>query len=938
MKRIFLLTTLLILILPCIVGAATYYASPTGSGTDCSIGVPCALYYAVETKAAAGDTIIVNDGTYTGSDDLGSNTQIDVSDNNLTIQADNAGQAIIDGDGLYPTGGYSTGNGALIVINTGVTGVTIDGLVLRRSTAKGIYLFADANDSTVKNCTIYQCHRAALVIFNADDVLVEDCEIYQNCMCVGGGYSEGQPVCTGGDIPSQVTTPRAKRATFRRCIVRDSYNEGLNIERYSEDITVEYCMIYGNYKLQLYAVNTINPIIRYNLIYGTNTNANGWTGTGPGIWFGNEAQWAQPNVYMNAKVYGNLVANTSNNMWIGGGAAVKIHNVFMYNNTLIEGVSYGFRVEGATGSGHIFKNNIIWQTDDVIAFVPAGLVTGDYNLWSREPDADIQGANDPTYAVPLTSKVAGWDSLSGGDLDGTEFLLQSSSTAIDAGLDLGSEYVNAITVGTAYTASPITVVTDSQATHTPWEIGAWLYDSGEGPPPVAGDITFWWRCENVTLDGVLDFTAGDGVAAASGGSEAINTDAHYIGTNGLDAPAANSYYELDVVAGDIVNGTSDRIKFWLKKNTTTSHVRYFRIYQNDDNFIVLRNAAGWYDLTLYWRAGGVDQMFIATSDESTPLDEEWYYIEFAYDAGIGDGSDYAEIWVDGVSKVSISNETLTPITPVSMQMGIVGAFAADIHMDNIGVSSDKETDFFSIRNEDAYPTGTAGTPEFDAVGIATVTAGVATFYENPDTGTPATLDALESSTGFPGWFWAGRLTEQLGPSAEPEPSEFRWDCGPESTDYQDDPYYGDLPDAGGTYYMLWTPNLVAGNRAINPQAYGTTAADWLIMNDAVLEDGDGNALDLTFATVDIDGTGTITIGVPYPSTAPKEFTTTNTWAAAIAAGWYSVPDDNLDFDVTEDVDTDKPGTSGHEIVYTGEITGQVIVDEDYIKLERLIIN
>lgn len=423
--------------------AATYYVATTGDnaapGTE---GEPWrTLKYAAD-NISNGDTVIVRGGTY--------HENFRIIKSNITFQAYTAETPIIDGNGVLPVDPEGTGYYALIAVYESgadlANNVTIDGFTVRRSTGYGINVYdpwppSDGSDGvTIKNCEIYQNYNNAVVIGGgAERALIEDCEIYTNCMCMVGGYSGEQALCTGGQRPSQVTL-RGDDSIMRRCTVRDSYNEGLNIERYSDNITVEYCQIYGNFQLQLYAVNTTNPTIRYNLIYGTNPNANGWDGTGEGIYFGNEAQWSQPNVYMNAKVYGNLVANTSNNMWIDGAADTLIHNVFMYNNTLIEATINAFRVEGTTGSGHIFKNNIIWQTDGVIATVPAGKVTADYNLWSRVPDVDVQGANDPTYAVPLTSKTTGWTTLTGGSLDGGEFSLGSASTAVDAGKSLDTVY------------------------------------------------------------------------------------------------------------------------------------------------------------------------------------------------------------------------------------------------------------------------------------------------------------------------------------------------------------------------------------------------------------------------------------------------------------------------------------------------------------------
>lgn len=129
-------------------------------------------------------------------------------------------------------------------------------------------------------------------------------------------------------------------------------------------------------------------------------------------------------------------------------------------------------------------------------------------------------------------------------------------------------------------------------------------------------------------------------------------------------------------------------------------------------------------------------------------------------------------------------------------------------------------------------------------------------------------------------------------------------------------------DAGGNYYLLHDPDFNYGNRvANNVQAYGTTASDYVLMNDAVIQDGDGNDLDLTYNVVDVDGTGTIAIAVPYPTGTPKEFSSSSTLATAVGAGFYGVGDDNLACTTANAIGTVDlsayDGTSGHPITIDG---------------------
>ena len=80
--------------------ATDYYASASGSGSTCTIGSPC-LIASVWALMVAGDTLNLNDGTYTGADSM-----IDppaafdgTVGSRMTIQAINDGEVTINGEG-----------------------------------------------------------------------------------------------------------------------------------------------------------------------------------------------------------------------------------------------------------------------------------------------------------------------------------------------------------------------------------------------------------------------------------------------------------------------------------------------------------------------------------------------------------------------------------------------------------------------------------------------------------------------------------------------------------------------------------------------------------------------------------------------------------------------------------------------------------------------
>jgi hypothetical protein len=368
----------------------------------------------------------------------------------------------IDGGGTQPGGEWAP----LVEILTSY--VTLNGFEIDESTGHGLEV-ENGSNIIVQNCEIHESYHQNVVVYNsADSAIIQDCDIHH------GGRK--RIVMGEGDRPlsPNVTLKNCTDAVIRRCTIRDSYWEGINLDDKTDGATIEYCAIYGNYRVQVYVVCARNSTIRHNLIYGTTGNR-GFAG----IAF-NQENWCYHASYLSdSNTYGNLIANSDKSLIIWGTAAQPVRDVCVYNNTFVEADKTGIQVDSG-GSGHIFKNNIIFQSSGTVASVASGVATFDYNLWSQDPlDSDAKGANDLTYASPVLEKTSNWTSLASGDLDGTEFALQGTSTAIDAGDTLPSAYENAIRkTGTDYTADPITVVILKQGDYSSWEIGGFIYDAG----------------------------------------------------------------------------------------------------------------------------------------------------------------------------------------------------------------------------------------------------------------------------------------------------------------------------------------------------------------------------------------------------------------------------------------------------------------------------
>lgn len=105
-----LLLALLLLAISIPVQAATWYVSPNGSGTACTVGAPCDWIYGVNTKASGSDTVRFNDGIYLtplhGYETVKSGTS---ATSRLTWEAINPRAATIRFRGPSSSGGLTHG-------------------------------------------------------------------------------------------------------------------------------------------------------------------------------------------------------------------------------------------------------------------------------------------------------------------------------------------------------------------------------------------------------------------------------------------------------------------------------------------------------------------------------------------------------------------------------------------------------------------------------------------------------------------------------------------------------------------------------------------------------------------------------------------------------------------------------------------------------------
>jgi len=296
---------------------ATYYAGPSGSGTDCTYESPCTVKYAVETKAIANDTIVLKDGTYTETVARPQTVNITV---NLTIQAENNLLAIWDESGTaYTCGTSPTGDRGRAAwrVASGVT-ATITGIYYK--SVKGVAIITQGGTVTLTNVRSDDAYEAAFqlggVEGGATAQILTDVDMYRSSAAVNEG-------CGYSTYPPQLSLKWANSSSvLTRVHAQDGHHEGINIDVGCDGVTGSDITSYYNNELQFYIVSSNNNVFDRLKLLGTATNANGETANdGPCLYFNHEAQWVDE---MGTSVSGNkvtnLIAEGCNRGIYGGGA------------------------------------------------------------------------------------------------------------------------------------------------------------------------------------------------------------------------------------------------------------------------------------------------------------------------------------------------------------------------------------------------------------------------------------------------------------------------------------------------------------------------------------------------------------------------------------------------------------------------------------------
>jgi len=379
---------------------AGYFVAPNGNDSWAGdIDHPWLTIQYGLSQIYAGDTLWIRGGTYTealyayhaGTE--ASPVMVSAYPNEIVT---------VDGNATYPT----TAGSLLLIEADWYTFKDIRFTNCKHiSDVFGVQVNAD--HVTLTNIIVYEVWDQG-ISFRGDYGIAEYCTVYHACLnnyqgLLGGGGGWGSGIDLNG-----FASPYPTNNIIRHCITYENWGEGINAG-HNNYATVEDCISYDNYAVNLYITDATNILCQRNLVYTTGY-MDTWDGNQGGIQIGDEAHAPESS---GITIINNLVYGTHTCFyWWENGAGYGITNLLVANNTFVNShTTATIKMEDSTGHSNVnIKNNIVRQDDSLpvaVAYTNSE-VHFDYNCWSKTAPPAAQGVNDIT-ADPDLAETDNYD-------------------------------------------------------------------------------------------------------------------------------------------------------------------------------------------------------------------------------------------------------------------------------------------------------------------------------------------------------------------------------------------------------------------------------------------------------------------------------------------------------------------------------------------------
>ena len=402
----------------------TYYVS-AAKGNNNNPGnqpdKPLRTIQAAINKAQAGDRVTVSGGTYAERLHIQKPGTIDAP---IVIAAQEGESPIIDGANLM-----IPGDTALVTVQQSQA-ITMSGLIIRNAGGIGL-LISKSSQITVRQTTIDSSYAGGLHVMQSDNVLIEQCRIF-NC---------GRRFLAHGPERNNVAllTRHSSALTLRNNQVYENSDEGIAISLGSKNVIVDKNVCYDNRNGQIGITSAVDVVVDGNLCYHTGRPQFLTLSQqrGPGITKHDLWQYETRGLWhtRNVRVINNIIIGCGVGLR-GGRRKGKFSHVQISHNTILnstrQAIDLGLRT---TSTKSYIENNLIATTNGAeLAHTLGGEgIVWRHNLWSAFPGEQVYNPSSDVINpdIGLTNADA---VISAGQVSVDAYKLVDSSPAIDHGI------------------------------------------------------------------------------------------------------------------------------------------------------------------------------------------------------------------------------------------------------------------------------------------------------------------------------------------------------------------------------------------------------------------------------------------------------------------------------------------------------------------------
>ena len=365
-------------------------------------------------------------------------------------------------------------------ITNGTPWMIFENLVLEKSTQENLNLHTAAANIIIRNYGVFRALWRGIVkdggAQEAANVTIDSCEV---AYCGGNGIHAGgnsaswhvlrnhchhnSQLHSRDDYTADIKTNASSGHIIEYNLVENGRHVGIWCDTAGSGIYIQYNLVRNQTNDWAWAGQGIrledgitDSFVLYNVVYGCENAGVVFSGTGSGG-TGIHRNTAYGNTCYDNGTYGIQV-----NGLASGGVAKCTDNVV--KNNICIGHTYeldghtGGENDGTMGSGNVYESNCFDLESSNFILWGAGNYYSTYDDWiaaSSQTDNNVEA--DPSFT-----------DAAGGDLT-----LASDSPCIDAGVDLGASYDDALLPASTW---PDGVVTGDQDYYgVGWNIGAYLY-------------------------------------------------------------------------------------------------------------------------------------------------------------------------------------------------------------------------------------------------------------------------------------------------------------------------------------------------------------------------------------------------------------------------------------------------------------------------------